>query len=192
MKIFFFIKIFLILYCNVNTFRIIHNKWKYIFRSFPQSMDDAIHVRIHSMNIKIFFKKKVFIEISDSNLIFPTDSIWGNLTTCQLCVSKKIFWDIFPKIRFHSFVELDLENRLSTHNMVLSLELKAKKKYLVKNSKNRTWVPFWNNRLHMLTKILESVTHTLKSLNLKYYHHTTPRSVNFYFQSHCYQMSLYK
>ena len=34
---------------------------------------------------------------------------------------------------------------------------------------------------HMLTKILESVTHTLKSLNLKYYHHTTPRSVNFLF-----------
>ena len=31
----------------------------------------------------------------------------------------------------------------------------------------------------MLTKILESVTHTLKSLNLKYHHHTTPRSVNF-------------
>ena len=34
---------------------------------------------------------------------------------------------------------------------------------------------------HLLTKILESATHTLKSLNLKYYHHTTPRSVNFLF-----------
>ena len=34
---------------------------------------------------------------------------------------------------------------------------------------------------HMLTKILESVTHTLKSLNLKSYHHTTPRGVNFLF-----------
>ena len=33
----------------------------------------------------------------------------------------------------------------------------------------------------LLTEILESVTHTLKSLNLKYYHHTTPRSVNFLF-----------
>ena len=32
---------------------------------------------------------------------------------------------------------------------------------------------------HMLTKILESVTHTLKSLNLNYHHHTKPRSVNF-------------
>ena len=62
---------------------------KYNFRSFPQSLDDAKHVRIHSMNIKIFSKKKVFIEISDSNLIFPTESIWGNLTTCQLWVSKK-------------------------------------------------------------------------------------------------------
>ena len=68
---------------------------KYNFRSFPQSLDDAKHVRIHSMNIKIFFEKKVFIEISDPNLIFETESIWGNLTTCQLWVSKKNFWDIF-------------------------------------------------------------------------------------------------
>ena len=123
----FFIKFFLIIYCNVNTFRIIHNKWKYIFRTFPQSLDDAKHVCIHSMNIKFVFKKKVFIEISDSNLIFPTESIWGNLTTCQLWVSKKVFWDIFFKICFHSFVDLDLENRLSTNIMALSFELKAKK-----------------------------------------------------------------
>ena len=34
---------------------------------------------------------------------------------------------------------------------------------------------------HLLTKILESATHTLKPLNLKYYHHTTPKSVNFLF-----------
>ena len=34
---------------------------------------------------------------------------------------------------------------------------------------------------HLLTKILESVTYALKSLYLKYYHHTTPRSVNFLF-----------
>ena len=34
---------------------------------------------------------------------------------------------------------------------------------------------------HLLTKILESATHTLKSLNLKYYHHTTLRSVHFLF-----------
>ena len=40
---------------------------------------------------------------------------------------KKLFLRHFQKIRFHSFVELDLENRLSTHNMVISLELKAKK-----------------------------------------------------------------
>ena len=31
---------------------------KYNFRSFPQSLDDAEHVRIHSMNIKFFSKKK--------------------------------------------------------------------------------------------------------------------------------------
>ena len=68
---------------------------KYNFRSFPQSLDDAKHVRIHSMNIKFFFEKKVFIEISDPNLIFETESKWDNLTTCQLWVSKKKFWDIF-------------------------------------------------------------------------------------------------
>ena len=71
---------------------------KYNFRSFPQSLDDAKHVRIHSMNIKFFFEKKVFIEISDPNLIFETESIWDNLTTCQLWVSKTFFWDIFKKI----------------------------------------------------------------------------------------------
>ena len=37
----------------------------------------------------------------------------------------------------------------------------------------------------LLTKILESVTHTLKSLNLKYYHRATPINLNFYFQSPC-------
>ena len=53
-----------------------------------------------------------------------------------LQVSKKIFWDIFSKIRFHSFVGLDLEHRLSTHNMVISLELKATKNQKWKNPKN--------------------------------------------------------
>ena len=70
-----------------------------------------------------------------------------------LQVSKKNFWDIFSKIRFHSFVGLDLENRLSTHNMVISLELKATKNQKWKNPKSLTWVPFWNNRLQMLTKM---------------------------------------
>ena len=36
---------------------------------------------------------------------------------------------------------------------------------------------------HLLTKILESVIHNWKSLNLKYYHHTTPRSVDFVFKA---------
>ena len=34
---------------------------------------------------------------------------------------------------------------------------------------------------HLLTKILESTAHTLKSLNLKYHYHTTSGSVNFLF-----------
>ena len=50
-----------------------------------------------------------------------------------LQVSKKFFWDILSKIRFRSFVGLDLENRLSTHNMVISFELKAKKNIWWKN-----------------------------------------------------------
>ena len=63
---------------------------------------------------------------------------------------KKIFWDLKSKIRFHSFVRLDLEHRLNTHNMVISLELKAKK---IKVKKSKTsWMPFWNNRLQMTIK----------------------------------------
>ena len=46
----------------------------------------------------------------------------------------KIFLDLKSKICFHSFVGLDLEYRLSTHNMVISLELKAKK---IKSEKSK-------------------------------------------------------
>ena len=59
-----------------------------------------------------------------------------------LQVSKKNFWDIFSKIRFHSFVGLDLENRLSTHNMVISFELKAKKSIWWKNQNSFFECPF--------------------------------------------------
>ena len=44
----------------------------------------------------------------------------------------------------------------------------------------------------MLTKCLESPTHTKRSLYLKYYYHTTTGSVDFYFQSTCYQSALHK
>ena len=109
---------------------------KYDYGSFSQSSSDAKHVRIGLKNKKKFcWKKKIFIEISDSNLTFPTESIWEKFTACQLWVSKKIFWDLKSKIRFHSFVGLDLEHRLSTHNMVISLELKAEKNIWSKNQK---------------------------------------------------------
>ena len=62
--------------------------------------------------------------------------------TRPLQVSKKFFWDIFSKIRFRSFVGLDLENRLSTHNMVISLELKVKKNIRWKNQKTFFECPF--------------------------------------------------
>ena len=126
---------------------------KYYYGSFSQSSSDAKHVRIGLKNKKKFcWKKKIFIEISDSNLTFPTESIWEKFTACQLWVSEKIFWDLKSKIRFHSFVGLDLEHRLSTHNMVISLELKAIKTQKWKKSKSLTWVHFWNNRLQVLTK----------------------------------------
>ena len=60
---------------------------------------------------------------------------------------KKNFWDLKSKIRPHSFVGLDQENKLNIYNMVISLELKAKKNIWWKNQKKNTWVPFWNNRL---------------------------------------------
>ena len=125
---------------------------KYDYGSFSQSSSDAKHVRIGLKNKKNFVEKKIFIEISDSNLTFPTESIWEKFTACQLWVSKKIFWDLKSKIRFHSFVGLDLEHRLSTHNMVISLELKAIKTQKWKKSKSLTWVHFWNNRLQVLTR----------------------------------------
>ena len=59
-----------------------------------------------------------------------------------LQVSKKFFWDILSKIRFRSFVGLDLENRLSTHNMVISFELKAKKSIWWKNQNSFFECPF--------------------------------------------------
>ena len=111
---FFFIKIFMILYCNVNTFRIIHNKWKYIFRSFPQSLDDSKHVLIHSMNIKIFSKKKDSSKFLTQIWSFPRSQYVAISPLANFECQKK-FWDIFFK------------NRLSTHNMVISLELEAKK-----------------------------------------------------------------
>ena len=55
---------------------------------------------------------------------------------------KKIFWDLKSKIRSHSFVRLDQENKLNIYNMVISLELKAKKNIWWKNQKNVFECPF--------------------------------------------------
>ena len=77
---------------------------KYYYGSFSQSSSDAKHVRIGLKNKKKFcWKKKIFIEISDSNLTFPTESIWEKFTACQLWVSKKIFWDLNSKIPLPQF-----------------------------------------------------------------------------------------
>ena len=140
----------------------------------------------------IFWPQKWIFEISES--IF--DSFWhpkmrkrhGKAT---LKVSKKI---LRPSIknRLDTFVPNVPRINLipfswSYDQNWLRETLKTEKK-----AKTPARSTFWNNRLHLLTKILESVTYVLKSLYLKYYHHTTPRSVNFYFQSPCYQKSLYK
>ena len=80
---------------------------------------------------------------------------WSNYEKSSLRANfechKIFFLDLKSKIRFHSFVGLDLEYRLSTHNMVISLELKATKNQEWKKLKIPCWVPFWNNRLHLLT-----------------------------------------
>ena len=48
--------------------------------------------------------------------------------TRPLQASINFFWVLKSKIRFHSFVGLDLEHKLSTHHMAIFLELKAMKK----------------------------------------------------------------
>ena len=99
----------------------------YNFRSFPQSLDDAKHVRIQSIGIKNFCWKKSFHRNFWPKFDFSNGvNMRKSHHLPPLCV-KKNFWDVLSKIRFHSFVGLDLENRLSTHNMAISLELKAKK-----------------------------------------------------------------
>ena len=62
--------------------------------------------------------------------------------TRPLQASKKFILGFKSKICFHSFVGLDLKNRLSTHNMGISLELKAKKSFEWKNQKNLLECPF--------------------------------------------------
>ena len=126
---------------------------KYLYGSLSQSLLDVKRVRIGIKKIKNFCWKKIFhqnfwlkFDISHGVHVrkddrMPTSSV------------KKKFWGIFSKICFHSFVGLDLENRLSTHNMGISLELKAKKDIDCKKAKTHSWVPFWNNRLQLLTKI---------------------------------------
>ena len=129
----------------------------------------------------IFRPQKWIFEISEA--IF--DSFWhpnmrkrhGKAT---LKVSKKI---LRPSIknRLDTFVPNVLGINLipfswSYDQNWLRETLKTEKK-----AKMPAKWTFWNNRLHLLTKILESVTYILKSLYLKYYHHTTPRSVNFLF-----------
>ena len=54
----------------------------------------------------------------------------------------KNFLDLKSKIRFCSFVGLDLEIRLSTHNMDISLELRAKKILTQKKQKLIVEWPF--------------------------------------------------
>ena len=130
--------------------------------NFSQSLGVAKHVGIGSKNIKIFCWNKSFhrnfwlkFEISHGAIMRKVPYV----TTLSV---KNFFWDLKSKIRFHSFVGLDLEYRLSTHNMVISLELKATKNQKWKKLKIPGWVPFWNNRLHMLTKNLGSLRHALK------------------------------
>ena len=132
---------------------------KYDYGSFSQSSSDAKHVRIGLKNKKKICWKKHF----HRNFWLKFDISHGVNMRKVHCLPtlnvKKKFWDLKSKIRFHSFVGLDLEHRLSTHNMVISLELKAIKTQKWKKSKSLTWVHFWNNRLHLLTYQCVNISH---------------------------------
>ena len=118
---------------SLKLFLLACNWLKYEYGTFSQSLGDAKHVRIGLKKIKKIVEKNVFIGISDSNLTFPMEPLQEKFPSCQLWVSKNILWDLKSKIRFHSFVGLDLQYRLSTHNMVIPLELKATKNQKWKN-----------------------------------------------------------
>jgi len=116
---------------NPSSFLLLACNWlKYDYGTFSQSLGVAKHVRIGLKNIKIFCWNKIF----HRNFWLKFDISHGAITRKVPYVTtlsvKKFFWDLKSKIRFHSFVGLDLEYRLSTHNMVISLELKAIKNQL--------------------------------------------------------------
>ena len=97
---FFFIKIFLILYCNVNTFRIIHNKWKYIFRSFPQSLDDAKHVRIHSMNIKYSWPSRFGLYVCSLVWLWSSflgHALYNTLKLMRACIGSGFTQTVYSR-----------------------------------------------------------------------------------------------
>ena len=112
------------------------NLFKYDYGTFSQSLGVAKHVRIGLKNIKHFCWNKSF----HRNFWLKFDISHGAITRKVPYVTtlsvKKFVWDLKSKIRFHSFAGLDLEYRLSTHNMVISLELKATKNQKWKTVKN--------------------------------------------------------
>ena len=127
------------------------NWLKYDYGTSLQSLGVAKHVGIGLKNIENFCWNKSF----HRNFWLKFDISHGAITRKVSHVTtlsvKNFFWDLKSKIRFHSFVGLDLEYRLSTHNMVISLELKATKNQKWKKFKIPSCVPFWNKRLHVLT-----------------------------------------
>ena len=129
---------------------------KYDYGSFSQSSRDAKHVRIGLKNKKNFVEKKNSSKFLTQIWHFPRSQYEKSSLLANFECQKKFFWDLKSKIRFHSFVGLDLEHRLSTHNMVISLELKATKNQKWKNPKNQPWVHFCNNRLQMSFKLLQT------------------------------------
>ena len=90
---------------------------------------------------KFLLKKKFSSKFLTQIWLFQR-SQYEKISPLANFVCQKKFWDVLSKIRFHSFVGLDLENRLSTHNMVISIELKAKKSFWWKNQKTFFECPF--------------------------------------------------
>ena len=99
----------------------------YNYGIFLQSLGVAKHVRIGIKNIKHFCWNKSFHRNFWPKIEISHGAITRKVPYVPTWSVKKFFWDLKSKICLHSFVGLDQDYRLSTHNMVISVELKATK-----------------------------------------------------------------
>ena len=94
------------------------------------------------------------IQWQPNNIMRCVTVLTRTLSTCELHGLKKNYWDLKSKIRLHSFVRNVLEIKKHIYIMAISVELTEWPKNNWKKAKPHRWVPFWNNRLQVLTKIV--------------------------------------